>query len=76
MSALVFVDQASSIIGRTWGETPHKGEVVSLVSDRRGEGRRRYRVLEIDRFYSDAAGDDPPVFEPGEVMVHVVPFGD
>ncbi len=74
-SSVVF-QQGESIIGRTWGEPPRKGDTVSLVSDRRHGGRRRFRVVEVDRFYQDAAGDDSPVFEPGEVMVHVVAMGD
>ncbi len=76
MSKSVVFQAGDSIIGRTWGEPPRKGETVSLVSERRWPGRRRFRVVDVDRFYQDAAGDDSPVFEPGEIMVHVVPLED
>ncbi len=76
MSKSVVFQDGDSIIGRSWGDPPRKGDTLSLVSERRWHGRRRFRVVDVDRFYQDAAGDTDPVFEPGEVMVHVVALGD
>ncbi len=74
MKKLVFQDQAGSVIGRSWDEVPHKGESLSLISEH--GGRVRYRVLDVDRFFSDVGNRSDLVYEPGEVMVTVARLGD
>ncbi len=76
MSRSVVFQAGDSVVGRTWGEPPRKGDILSLLSERRWPGRRRFRVVDVDRFYTDTASTDSPVFEPEDIMVHVVALDD